>query len=175
MAHSRVCHGSFTCVSWLIHMCVMARSHVCHGSFTCVSWLTHMCVMAHLHVCHGSFTCVSYHVWMSHLYEWVIYMNESCIWMSHLYEWVIYMNESSIWTSHLYERVIRFRPHVHIWMSHRTHMNEATFTHVPCCILVSHSYVCNDSFIYAHVCDTSFKLFLMGTVALYRVCSTGLR
>ena len=25
-----VCHDSFMCVSWLIHMCAMTSSHVCH-------------------------------------------------------------------------------------------------------------------------------------------------
>ena len=116
--------------------------------------------------------------WTSHLYEWVIYMNESSEWMSDLYEWVIYMNESCIRMNHLYERVIRSRAHVHIWMSHRTHMNEschtcewvmshlwmshrthkneATSAHMLCCILMTHSYVCNDSFICVqwliHIC-----------------------
>jgi len=37
-SHSKyVCHDSFICVSWLIHMFVMTHSYV--------SWLIHMCVM----------------------------------------------------------------------------------------------------------------------------------
>jgi len=45
MTHSYVCHDSFICVSWLIHMCVMTHSYVCHDSFIFVSWLIHMCVL----------------------------------------------------------------------------------------------------------------------------------
>ena len=29
----------------------MTRSHVCHDSFTCVPWLIHMCVMTHAARC----------------------------------------------------------------------------------------------------------------------------
>ena len=33
-------HDSFTCVTWLIHMCDMTHSHVWHDSFICVQWLS---------------------------------------------------------------------------------------------------------------------------------------
>ena len=35
---TRVWHDSFTCVTWLIHMCEMTHSHVRHNSFTCMTW-----------------------------------------------------------------------------------------------------------------------------------------
>ena len=40
-------HLSMT--SRFVCMCV-SYSYVCHDSFTCVSWLVHMCVMTHSHV-----------------------------------------------------------------------------------------------------------------------------
>jgi len=43
--HSCVCHGSFTCVPWLLHMCAM-----CH-----VPWLVRMCDMTRSYVWHDSF------------------------------------------------------------------------------------------------------------------------
>jgi len=43
MPHSYVWHGSFICVTCLIHTCDMAHSYVWHGSFICVTWLIHTC------------------------------------------------------------------------------------------------------------------------------------
>jgi len=42
VTHSYVCHDSFICVTWLIHMCDVTRSYVLHGSFICLTWLIHM-------------------------------------------------------------------------------------------------------------------------------------
>ena len=65
-----MCHDSFICVPWLIHICATTFSYVCHDSFTCVpcdmthsyvTWLIHMCATTHSythlfqskrHVCH---------------------------------------------------------------------------------------------------------------------------
>jgi len=63
--HLHVCHDSFTCVMWLIHMCDMTHSHVWHISISCVSWLLYMCVMTPLHVCHDSFR--SQRCWKTHM------------------------------------------------------------------------------------------------------------
>jgi len=79
MTHSYVCHDSFICVPWLIHMCDTTHSYVWHDSFICVTylvwcasficmtchmcttenapsasgksvvWLIHMCDMTHVH------------------------------------------------------------------------------------------------------------------------------
>ena len=43
MTHSCVWHGSFICVTWLIHMCDKTHSYVWQDSFICVTWLIHMC------------------------------------------------------------------------------------------------------------------------------------
>jgi len=61
-------HGSFTCVTWLIHMCAMTYSYVWHDSFIPdvevrsmrVRWLIHMCDMTHSCVWHDSFMCVTW-------------------------------------------------------------------------------------------------------------------
>ena len=50
MTHSYVCHDSFICAPWLIHMCAMTNSYVCHDSFICVPWLIHMCAIIHSHL-----------------------------------------------------------------------------------------------------------------------------
>jgi len=80
---------SFTCVTWLIHMCDMAISYVRHDSFMCVKWHIRMCLCSHtttralikkrhtffmhvtwlIHVCdttiscvwHDSFMCITWH------------------------------------------------------------------------------------------------------------------
>jgi len=79
MTHSCVWHGSFLCVTWLIHICDVTLSYVwrvswpsrveafacvtqriCatwlilmwHDSFECVTWLILMCDMTHSHVWH---------------------------------------------------------------------------------------------------------------------------
>jgi len=59
-----VWHDSFTCVTWLIHMCDMTHSHVWHDSFTCVTWLIHMCDMTNSHVWLDEFSpCILQHRW----------------------------------------------------------------------------------------------------------------
>ena len=48
-------HYSFTCVTWLVHMCAVTRSNVGHDSFTCTCKCTKYCApssLTHLiHVC----------------------------------------------------------------------------------------------------------------------------
>ena len=38
-----VWHDSFTCVTWLIHMCDMTHPYVWHDSFIRLIWLIHTC------------------------------------------------------------------------------------------------------------------------------------
>jgi len=102
----------------------LACLHVCHDSFICVSWLIHMCDMTHPYLWHDIFnqhTVHNVHIcdMTRHVTcEWVMsHMNESChIWTSHVtYERVMsHMNESChMWMSHVtYERVM-------------SHMNES--------------------------------------------------
>jgi len=59
-----VCHDSFICVTWLIHICDMTHSYVQHDSFICVTWLIHMCAMTHSYVWHDLFTCTA---WLIHM------------------------------------------------------------------------------------------------------------
>jgi len=120
MAHSPVCHDSFTCVPWLSHMCAMTHSHVYHDSVTCVPWLSHMCAMTQSHVCHDSFTCVPWLIdtcTMTHSHvPWLIH---TCA-MTHSHLCSIARNQEQIW----------------IWMSSwRSHRNELA-------VLVTHTHKC---------------------------------
>ena len=95
LTHMYVRHGTFICVTWLIHMCDMTHSNVWHDPFTCVTWLIHMCDMTHSYVWHDSFTCVTWPIDtcdMTHWYlrhdsfvcaTWLIHM---CA-MTHLFMW----------------------------------------------------------------------------------------
>ena len=63
MTPSDVCHDSFSTPSYVHRRdccCLYPWRFicVCHDSFTCVPWLIHMCAMTHLYVCHDSFMCV---------------------------------------------------------------------------------------------------------------------
>ena len=97
--HMHTDHDSFTCVTWLIHMCDVTHSHVWRDSFTCVTWLIHMCQiiswMSHTWVCH-SFACVT-HSFMCHSWATPSFWRDSftCVthvslisWMSHTCECV---------------------------------------------------------------------------------------
>ena len=66
---SYVCHDSFICVPWFIHVCAMTHSYVCAVVWVmCVTWLIH--IMKHItqevsvHVCHMTHTYyVTHHSW----------------------------------------------------------------------------------------------------------------
>jgi len=90
VSHSCVQHDSFTCVTWLIHMCDMTHSHVLHHSLRCVTYAKQTCAYA-THSCTKKLmqtdartqmiyvrATVSTNIWMS----WS--MNEPC----HLNEYV---------------------------------------------------------------------------------------
>jgi len=68
-----VWRDSFTCVTWLIHVCDVTHSYVWHDAFMshdvgcpvvailrCVTWLIHVCGMTHSCVWHDSFICVTW-------------------------------------------------------------------------------------------------------------------
>jgi len=80
MSHWYVCHDSFICVSWLVHMCATTRhnkssamqldelafwkrekasSEWCY-SFIRVPWLIHTCDMTYSYVRHDSFICLTW-------------------------------------------------------------------------------------------------------------------
>jgi len=57
-----ITQDSFTCVTWLIHVCDSTHSYVWLGSCICVTWLIHMCDMTHASCIHqtgigGLITC----------------------------------------------------------------------------------------------------------------------
>jgi len=51
-------HDSFTCLTWLIHMCEMTHSYVWHDSFIHITTLSHMCDTTCSNIWHDSFTCI---------------------------------------------------------------------------------------------------------------------
>jgi len=64
-------------VTWLIHMCDMTHSYVCHDSFICKTW--------HIHMWHGLFTCDmthSYVIWHTHMWHdsFIRDMTHSYVW-----------------------------------------------------------------------------------------------
>jgi len=63
MTHSYRCHDSFICshARWLLPLIHDALC-VCHDSFTCLPWLIHMCAMTHLYVRHDSVMCVPWRI-----------------------------------------------------------------------------------------------------------------
>jgi len=77
-----VCHDTFICVAWLIHMCDLTYSYVRHDLFvcvigphscTCVKWHIHMYDTTHSYVWHDSFICVTWRIHMcdmTHSYVW---------------------------------------------------------------------------------------------------------
>ena len=105
MIYSCVWHGSFMCVTWLIHVIDMTHlyaftcvtwvqtmwgrwkwttSYIRHDWFKCVTWLIYVCDMTHLY----AFTCVTWLItWeltqsrgdgngLLHIYD----MTHSCVW-----------------------------------------------------------------------------------------------
>jgi hypothetical protein len=62
MTHSYVWHDSFTCVTWLIHMCDMPYSYMCQDASTCVTGLMHMCNMTHSYGRQESFLHIHTHL-----------------------------------------------------------------------------------------------------------------
>jgi len=86
----------------------LACLHVCHDSFICVSWLIHMCDMTHPYLWHDIFnqhTVHNVHIcdMTRHVTcEWVMsHMNESChIWTSHVTYMLYITCEASILHMH---------------------------------------------------------------------------
>jgi len=136
-------YDSFTCVTWLIHMCDMTHSYVWHDSFMCVTWLIHMCDMTHslcdmTHSCvwHDSFICVT----------WLIHMCD----MTHSY-----VRHDSF----TYARLYSFTCVICVCMRDMCYLCGAThacvchdsFIRVTwriCMCCMTHSYVCHDLFTY---------------------------
>jgi len=77
---SYVWHGSFICVSWLIHLCDMTLSYMWHDSFICLTWLIHMRAMTHSFVWHDSFIHVAWLIYVQHPTETTCAWHDSSIW-----------------------------------------------------------------------------------------------
>jgi len=111
MPHAHMCHDSFICVPWIIHMCEMARSYVWHDSFIRVTWLIHMCDMTHSYLWRDSFTCVT---WLIHMCDMTHRAHATVL-------EALLSNLNSSW--HTYEWVM-----VHIKMSNVTNIYESRHT-----------------------------------------------
>jgi len=168
-----MCAVTNLCVTWLILMCDMTDLYVWHDAFICVTWRIHMCDMTHPYVWHGPSICVT----------WPIHMCD----MTH--SWVIHMCVIAFHTC-AYRRVCS------IWICYENIPEEGRVFEFPrqcamladCTIIICDSYVpqripffdgyCStvQGFLDWFEVDLGFTFFfLMGTVALYRVCSTDLR
>jgi len=177
---------------WMSHVAHICMSHVTHMNESCHSygrvmshiWMSHV---AHMNESRHTSAWVIRYVEMSH----VTHMDESChICKSlHTYEY----ESSHIWM--ICEDLT--------WLIHMCDMTHSYVQHDSCIRLTlssqiihmcedSYSYVRHDSFMCAtwliHMCDMThvwhylprsyvscYTFFVMGTVALYRVCPTGLR
>ena len=180
MTHSYVWHDSFICVTWLFHMCDMTCSYVWHDSLIGMTWLILMCDMTDRYdgIVMVSISHVS-HTWMSHVTHisksHVTHMNVSC----HTCEWVMSHRSTSHVTQINESCPTMVIPAPRIWYYR--------FCYVYCATLQgSLDWVETDLrprpasllrviwvlSILDGYCST---LLLMGTVALYRICSTGLR
>jgi len=83
---SYVCHDSFMCVPWLIHMCAITHSYVCHDSFICVP-CNSIGVWADADLFSGdSITIGMTHIHMRHTYKRDTHTNETHIQMRHTYK-----------------------------------------------------------------------------------------
>jgi len=95
VSHMWLSHYTHTgqCHMWMSH-----DTHTGHDSFTCVTWLIHICDMTHSHVWHDSGTldhgrAMSHvtHMWMSHVtHMWMSHVTH--MWMSHV---------THMWMSHV--------------------------------------------------------------------------
>jgi len=171
MTRSYVAHGTFTCVTWHIHMCDMTPSHVGHDFFIWGTNWIHICDIAHSYVHHDSFTrgpwlcwsveeeqerdtCVDTHTHMHdcwHVghgkrgqdFSYYYILLHICILLRITTQVFIYKWDSFIWLAY---SVIHVTWLIQIWdMSHSYVAQDVT-----------HSYVRHDSFTCApwliHIC-----------------------
>jgi len=111
-----VWHDSFTCVTWLIHMCDMTHSYVWQDSLICMTWLIHMCDTTHSYVWHDSFICLTRltHMYdMTHPYVW----HDSFICVTRLIH-MCDMTHSYVW----HDSLIRVKWLIHMpYVRHESH------------------------------------------------------
>ena len=140
------------CVRWHIHVCDVAHSCVWRGTFMCVTWHSHVCDVAHLCVWRGTFMCVTWHI---HVCD----VAHACVWHACVYV-----------MTHMCVKDAR----VHVVIDRCvTHACVCVMTHI--CVTHACVYVMEHNAHTKWICCRYDSFFLMGTVALYRVCSTGLR
>ena len=113
LTHLHVWRDSFTCVTWLVHMCDMTPSQVWR-----MTWAIHVwrdVDVTYSHVWHDSFTCATCLIHMAYRCSWpslsrTIHMPSPCH-VSH----VTYMNE---------------RCHIHTWLMSHSCMSHVTHIHI---------------------------------------------
>jgi len=76
MTHSCVCHDSFICVTWLVHVSV----HMCAMTHSCVLWLIHTCDMTHSCAWLRHYILPTSTVHTNTRRRQVWYMSHSCVW-----------------------------------------------------------------------------------------------
>jgi len=122
--------GSFTCVMWLIHLCVPPlRKRAWHDLFICVIWPMYMLDMTHLHVWHDSSICVT----------WLIDMHD----MTHLYTWNDLFARLT-WLMH----VRHTRTHSCMWQDSFIYVILSLYTWNVCTCLYVYMYIHVCIFIY---------------------------
>jgi len=149
---------------------------VWHDSFTCVTWLIHMCDMTHPYVRHDSFFLTDWQIFDS-IYPircgFNLYILQSLISKSlrlYLYLTDLYNSTRCVFYESVHVPIKEDLSSIRLWI----------YSSFVCCWCATH---CNTLQHTATHCNTLqhpvnlfiFRLLLMRTAALYRVCSTGLR
>ena len=129
LMYTYVWHGTFICVTCLVHMCDMTRSYVWYDPSMCdmthLYSYVHMCDMTRSYAWHNSFICVSWHVHVCDMTHpcatWLIYMRD----MTHANVWLdTCVRESCLqWQA---------------WLIHMCdiHMSDKTHAHLSRCVCV---------------------------------------
>jgi len=139
---SHVCRDSFTCVTWLVHLCDVTRSPVWRALFASVTWLIHICYivyvgrdLSHLWLARNESDCVNGEVvWFAGV-MWLLHMCD----MARLQVW----HDSFMCVS--YVNVTR---HTHTYTHTHTHINTHVYTYT---YTYTNSHTHTHVQIYAHM------------------------
>jgi len=93
---SYVCHDSFICVTWLIHICDRTLHptrpfQMCHDSFLCITWLIHMYTRTHLYIHMYNWTHFYYKWALLYIFLCMICVTGHGTWLLHI------RHDSSMW------------------------------------------------------------------------------
>jgi len=95
MSHPYVCHVSFVCVPWLMHVCAMTNEVGRSGDTQCdMDSHAYVCHDSFVYECHDSFTCAQWQMKLekaearnvTRILIYVCAMTRSCVpWLVHVY------------------------------------------------------------------------------------------